>query len=75
MPHGPALLPARDWLNLCLALLYPAQPAGLAPAASPSVPLAEIINAVLYVLKNGCAWRDLPGDFSPWSTVYWYLTK
>ncbi len=39
-PHGPALLPARDWLNLCLALLYPARPAGLAPAANPSVPLA-----------------------------------
>lgn len=55
MPHGPALLPAHDWLNLCLALLYPSQPAGLTPAASPSVPLAEIINAVLYVLKNGCA--------------------
>jgi transposase len=29
-------------------------------------PLVEVVNAVLYVLKNGCLWRDLPGDFPPW---------
>lgn len=34
-------------------------------------PLAEVVNAILYVLKNGCVWRDLPGDFPPWGTVYW----
>jgi putative transposase len=26
--------------------------------------LRELINATRYVLKNGCTWRDLPGDFS-----------
>ena len=38
-------------------------------------PLLEVVNAVLYVLKNGCVWRDLPGDFPPWATVYWYFGK
>ena len=38
-------------------------------------PLAEVVNDILYVLKNGCAWRDLPGDLPPWGTVYWYFTK
>lgn len=38
-------------------------------------PLLEVVNAVLYVLKNGCVWRDLPGDFPPWSTAYWYFGK
>ena len=38
-------------------------------------PLVEVVNAVLYVLKNGCLWRDLPGDFPPWGTVYWYFAK
>lgn len=38
-------------------------------------PLVEVVNAVLYVLKNGCLWRDLPGDFPPWGTVYWYFSK
>ncbi len=38
-------------------------------------PLAEVVNAILYVLKNGCVWRDLPGDFPPWGTAYWYFAK
>jgi transposase len=30
----------------------------------------EIMNAILYQLKNGCQWRDLPADFPQWQTVY-----
>ena len=30
----------------------------------------QIINAILYQLKNGCQWRDLPVDFPKWQTVY-----
>ena len=30
----------------------------------------KIVNAILYQLKNGCQWRDLPGDFPNWQTVY-----
>lgn len=30
----------------------------------------EIMNAILYQLKNGCQWRDLPADFPRWQTVY-----
>jgi putative transposase len=29
-----------------------------------------IVNAILYQLKNGCQWRDLPSDFPKWQTVY-----
>jgi transposase len=25
---------------------------------------------LLYVLKTGCQWRPLPGDFPPWKTVH-----
>jgi transposase len=25
----------------------------------------EILNAIFYVLKSGCAWRLLPREFSP----------
>ena len=35
----------------------------------------EIFNAVLYQLKNGCNWRDLPKDFPPYSTVYWHYKQ
>jgi len=29
-----------------------------------------IVNAIIYQLKNGCQWRDLPQDFPKWQTVY-----
>jgi transposase len=33
----------------------------------------ELVNAMLYVLHNGCTWRALPHDFPPWPTVYTYF--
>ena len=29
-----------------------------------------MVNAILYQLKNGCQWRDLPTNFPNWQTVY-----
>lgn len=28
------------------------------------------INAILYVTKTGCQWRQLPKEFGPWNSVY-----
>lgn len=36
----------------------------------PVIARHEMINAMLYQLKNGCQWRDLPSDFPNWQTVY-----
>ena len=36
-------------------------------------PLRQIIGAILYVDRAGCAWRYLPADFPPWQTVYGYF--
>ncbi len=36
------------------------------------VDLYDIFCALLYTLKNGCVWRDLPSDFPKWETVYYY---
>ena len=37
-------------------------------------PMREIMNAVFYVLRGGIAWRLLPTDFPPMTTVYgWFL--
>src|SRR5215204_7045239 len=33
----------------------------------------EILNAIFYIVRGGCAWRLLPHDFPPWSTVYHYF--
>jgi putative transposase len=34
----------------------------------------ELLNAIFYVLRGGCAWRLLPHDFLlPWQTAYHYF--
>ncbi|QHT71732.1 transposase [Rhodocytophaga rosea] len=35
----------------------------------------RIVEAISYSCKNGCVWRDLPIDFPPWQTVYYYFDK
>ncbi|MFD8646334.1 IS5 family transposase [Streptomyces mirabilis] len=37
-------------------------------------PRRRILDAIFYVVRTGCAWRQLPKDFAPWPTVYWYFT-
>ena len=37
--------------------------------------LREIINGVLYLVKTGCQWRMLPGDFAHWKIVYYYFSS
>ena len=37
--------------------------------------LRTIVNALLYVLRTGCAWRLLPADWPAWQSVYYYLRK
>lgn len=36
-------------------------------------PFRELLNAVFYLVKTGCQWRNLPKGFAPWRTVYHYF--
>lgn len=36
-------------------------------------PIREIINAIQYVLRSGCAWRLMPHDLPHWRTAYEYF--
>lgn len=36
-------------------------------------PLRELLNAIFYAVRSGCAWRLLPHEFPPWQTVYHYF--
>src|SRR3712207_6375367 len=38
-------------------------------------PRRAVVDAVLYVVRTGCSWRQLPADFPPWQTVYWYFVR
>ena len=36
--------------------------------------MRSVLDGVLYLLRTGCAWRHLPHEFPPWSTVHrWFL--
>jgi len=35
----------------------------------------KILNAIFYIVKNGCVWRALPHEYPPWETVYGYFRK
>ena len=55
-----------------LAPLLPAAKAGGRPRKAD---IREVVNGILYVLRNGCSWRALPHDFPPWGTVWWYFRE
>ena len=35
----------------------------------------QLLNALLYVAKNGCKWRALPEKYGKWHTVYMRLNR
>jgi putative transposase len=35
----------------------------------------ELLNALLYLLRSGCSWEQLPHDFPPHPTVYGYFRQ
>ena len=54
-------------------VIEPHLPVARAPGRPRLHPLREILDAVFYVARGGCAWRLLPHDFPPWKTVYHYF--
>lgn len=39
------------------------------------IPYQEILNAIFYVLKTGCGWREVPHDLPKWQTAYYYFRQ
>src|SRR3954470_12110675 len=57
------------------ALVEPLLPPPSKDGPKPKHPRREIVNAILYVVRTGCAWRHLPTDFPPWGTVFWWFQR
>ena len=66
---------ATDLTDTQWALIAPlipeAQPGGRPHKAASR----ELVNAILYFVRAGMAWRLLPHDLPPWPTVYYYLRR
>ena len=35
----------------------------------------KVLNAILYVMENGCKWRRLPERFGNWHTIYMRMSR
>ncbi len=69
MPY-PSDLSDAEW-----AVLVPLLPPAKLGGRPRTVDVREVVNALLYVLRTGCAWRLLPHDFPQSITVYMYFRR
>jgi len=58
----------REW-----ALIAPLIPPVKATGRPRKTAMRDVADAILYVASSGCAWRMLPNDFPPVSTVRYYF--
>jgi putative transposase len=74
VPRYPTDLTDAQW-----AVLEPLLPVMLCLTALGGRPEKHwrrtMIDAMLYLVDNGCKWRALPGDFPPWQTVHAMLAR
>jgi transposase len=69
-PRYPSDLTDEQW-----ALVEPLLPPAGTGGRPEKHPRRAVVDAVLYVVRTGCSWRQLPADFPPWQTVYWYFVR
>ncbi len=62
--HYPSDLTDREW-----AVLEPLLPRPKEGGRPQEHSYREIVNAIFYVYRAGCAWRMLPHDLPNWRTV------
>lgn len=56
-----------------VAPLLPPPKSGPLTGGRPAWDRRPIVDAILYLARTGCSWRQLPVDFPPWKTVYSYF--
>jgi len=55
-----------EWKSIRLFL--PSEHSG--KAGRPWMPHRQVINGIMFVLRAGVAWRDVPPEFGNWKTIY-----
>jgi putative transposase len=64
----PSDLTDREW-----ALIAPLLPAAKRGGRRRTTSLRDVMDGLLYIAASGCAWRMLPKDFPPMTTVQGYF--
>lgn len=60
----------REW-----SIIKPLLPQDKSRGRKRDTDLREVVNAIFYLLEEGCQWRALPHDLPHWSTVRRYFDK
>ena len=69
----PTNLTDEEWEQI--QSLVPKAKSGRGKRGRPALDRRVLMNAILYAVRGGGAWRLLPGDFPPWQTVYGYFRR
>jgi putative transposase len=64
----PTDLSDEEW-----SYIEPHLPAPSTPGRPRLQALREVLDAVFYIVRSGCAWRLLPHDFPPWKAIHHYF--
>lgn len=64
-----------DVTNEQWVIIEPLLPPAKTGGRPRSVNLREVVNAIFYLSRTGCAWRLLPHDLPPWGTVHYYYRQ
>jgi putative transposase len=64
----PSDLSNEQWQAMS-RVIPPAKPGG----RPRTVNMRQVLNALFYLARTGCAWRMLPKDYPPKDTVYYYF--
>ena len=66
----PSDLSEKEW-RIILPFIPPAKEGGRPRSLS----IREMLNAIFYILRAGCAWRMLPNGFPVWQMVHGYFRQ
>jgi putative transposase len=64
-----------DFSDAQWALVSPVIPPAKFGGRPRTTDIRAVFDAILYLLRTGCQWRQLPADFPPWSTVHGYFRR
>ena len=67
----PSTLTEEQWQRLAPLIVKPRNTRGRPPRTD----FRAEINAILYVMENGCEWPKLPEGFPYWRNVYGYFRR
>jgi len=70
MTTFPARLTDAEW-----SVLEPLVPANKPGGRPPKYSRRAILEAIVYVVRQGVTWRALPAEFPYWNTAFWYFQE